>query len=417
MSVIRVTGGRVLNGSVQVSGSKNAALAIMAGALLAQGEVTLHNVPAISDIKVMVELLNRLGAVTRYSGTTVVIDATDILQLEAPYDVVRRMRASFSVLGPLLARYGRARVPVPGGCDIGARPVNYHIEGLRKLGAHIHTEHGVYTADAERLRGTNILLDFQSAGATQHLMTAAALAEGKTVIENCATEPEIVDLAQFLRVLGAKVKGEGGSSIEIEGVARLTGGEYTIIPDRMEAGTMAVCAAITGGEVTILGSNPNHLRTVLGKLEETGATVTVTDDVVHVKGPKRPKPVKIKTYPHPGFPTDMQQPFAALLTVADGVSEITENVYESRFRYLNELNRMGAEISISQQKTAVITGIPKLTGAPVNATDLRAGAALIVAGLAADGETEIQGVEFIDRGYDRIVDKLHDLGAAITRED
>lgn len=417
MSVIRVTGGRVLNGSVQVSGSKNAALAIMAGALLAQGEVTLHNVPAISDIKVMVELLNRLGAVTRYSGTTVVIDATDILQLEAPYDVVRRMRASFSVLGPLLARYGRARVPVPGGCDIGARPVNYHIEGLRKLGAHIHTEHGVYTADAERLRGTNILLDFQSAGATQHLMTAAALAEGKTVIENCATEPEIVDLAQFLRVLGAKVKGEGGSSIEIEGVARLTGGEYTIIPDRMEAGTMAVCAAITGGEVTILGSNPNHLRTVLGKLEETGATVTVTGDVVHVKGPKRPKPVKIKTYPHPGFPTDMQQPFAALLTVADGVSEITENVYESRFRYLNELNRMGAEISISQQKTAVITGIPKLTGAPVNATDLRAGAALIVAGLAADGETEIQGVEFIDRGYDRIVDKLHDLGAAITRED
>lgn len=417
MSVIRVTGGRVLSGSVQVSGSKNAALAIMAGALLAQGEVTLHNVPAISDIKVMVELLNRLGAVTRYTGTTVVIDAADILQLEAPYDVVRRMRASFSVLGPLLARYGRARVPVPGGCDIGARPVNYHIEGLRKLGAHIHTEHGVYTADAERLRGTNILLDFQSAGATQHLMTAASLAEGKTVIENCATEPEIVDLARFLRVLGAKVQGEGTSSIEIEGVDRLSGGEYTIIPDRMEAGTMAVCAAITGGEINIVGSNPNHLRTVLSKLVETGAEVSVADEVVHVKGPKRPRPVKIKTYPHPGFPTDMQQPFAALLTVADGVSEITENVYESRFRYLNELNRMGAEISISQQKTAVITGIPKLTGAPVNATDLRAGAALIVAGLAADGETEIQGVEFIDRGYDRIVDKLHDLGAAITRED
>jgi len=413
---IFVRGGQRLEGRVRISGSKNATLAIMAGAVLAEGRVILHNIPRISDTHTMVDLLNGLGAPTRFvDETTVTIDATDIHCLEAPYELVRKMRASFCVLGPLLARFGFARVPVPGGCDIGARPVNFHIDGLKRLGADLFVEHGVYTAEARKLRGANIYLDFQSAGATQHLMTAACLAEGTTVIENCATEPEVVELAAFLNRMGARVEGAGTTTVTIYGVDRLRGGEYAIIPDRLEVGTFAIAAAITGGDVQIERAVPDHVRPVTAKLREAGVEVRETADGLRVRRRGRIKAVNIQTMPHPGFPTDMQQPFAALLTLAEGTSVITENVYEGRFRYVNELSRMGANITVAG-RTAVIEGVDRLTGAPVTATDLRAGAALICAGMAAEGETRIAGVEHIDRGYESIVDKLKGLGADIARE-
>jgi UDP-N-acetylglucosamine 1-carboxyvinyltransferase len=412
---IYIQGGQRLEGRVKTSGSKNATLAIMAGAVLAEGRVTLRNVPRINDTQTMAELLNGLGATTRWlDNSTVEIDSTNILWLEAPYELVRKMRASFHVLGPLLTRFGRARVPVPGGCNIGARPVNFHIEGLKRLGAQIHLEHGVYTAEANRLKGAHIYFDFQSAGATEHLMTAAALAEGTTVIDNCAIEPEVVDLAHFLNALGAHIEGAGTTTITIHGVKHLSGGEYDVIPDRMEAGTFAVAAAITGGDVDIQGAVLDHLRPVINKLTEAGVEVTEGDHSLRVRSEGRAKPLDIKTMPHPGFPTDMQQPFAALLSVADGISVVTENVYESRFGYINELVRMGADIRVDG-RTTIINGVERLMGAQVTATDLRAGAAMLCAGLAAEGETEIDKIEHIDRGYEDIVGKLRTLGAIISR--
>lgn len=396
-----------------VSGSKNAALAIMAASLLAEDKVVLRNVPRIGDVYTMLELLHDLGVPAQFvDRTTVVIDPANVLTLEAPYDLVRRMRASFNVLGPLVARFGFARVPVPGGCDIGARPVNFHVDGLRALGANLHSEHGVYTAEAKRLRGASIYMDFQSAGATEHLMTAAALAEGVTTIENCATEPEVVNLAEFLNSLGARIEGAGTTTITVTGVERLGGGEFTIIPDRMEAGTFAIASGISQGDIFIENAIPEHMRPVIIKLKEAGVQVTPAENGIRVRGPKRPKPVEIKTNPHPAFPTDMQQPFAALLSIADGTSMITENVYESRFRYVNELNRMGADIRVSA-RTAVITGVPRLTGCPVAATDLRAAAALVCAALAAEGTTEITGLEHLERGYEDLPGKLRGLGASI----
>ncbi len=387
----------------------------MAAAALADGKITLGNVPRIGDTQTMVELLNKLGAATRFvEEHTVTIDAAGIYSLEAPYDLVRKMRASFSVLGPLLARFGFARVPVPGGCDIGTRPVNFHIEGLKKLGAQIHVEHGVYTAEAKKLTGANIYLDFPSAGATQHLMTAACLAEGVTVIENCAAEPEVVDLANFLNSLGAQVSGAGTTTITVRGVHRLHGGTYSVISDRMEAGTYAIAAAITRGDIVIENASEDTMRPVVNKLAEAGIRVVDLGDGLRVSSDDRPKAVNIKTAPHPGFPTDMQQPFAALLAVANGTSVITENVYESRFRYVNELVRMGADISV-EGRTAVIHGVECLTGAEVSATDLRAGAALVCAGLVAEGETEIAEIHHIDRGYEDLVGKLRSLGADISR--
>lgn len=413
---IYVKGGRRLEGRVQIGGSKNATLAIMAGAVLAQGRVTLHNIPRIGDTHTMVDLLNGLGAPTRFVDRTVVtIDATDIHCLEAPYELVRKMRASFCVLGPLLARFGFARVPVPGGCDIGTRPVNFHIDGLKRLGANLHVEHGIYTAEARKLHGASIYLDFQSAGATQHLMTAACLAEGTTVIENCATEPEVVDLANFLNALGARIEGAGTTTVTVRGVERLHGGEYTVIPDRLEAGTFAVAAAITGGDIRIENAVLDHVKPVMAKLSEAGVVVKEESAGLRVRRRGPIRAINIQTMPHPGFPTDMQQPTAALLSLAAGTSVITENVYESRFRYVNELSRMGANITVAG-RTAVIEGVERLTGAPVTATDLRAGAALICAGMAAEGETEITGVEHIDRGYENIVGKLQGLGAEIARE-
>ncbi len=413
METIYIKGGRPLEGRVATSGSKNSTLAIMAACVLVDGVVHLRNIPRIGDTLTMVELLNGLGAVTRFvDQNAVTIDARSIHCLEAPYELVRKMRASFNVLGPLLARYGFARVPVPGGCDIGARPVNFHLDGLRRLGAQMHVEHGVYTAECEKLKGAAIYFDFQSAGATQHLMTAACLAQGDTRIENCATEPEVVDLVHFLNSLGASIEGAGTTSLTIHGVERLTGGEYSIIPDRLEAGTFAIGAAITGGSLVIENAVVDHMRPVISKLVEAGVSVEEQPDGLHVAAQGRPKPIDIKTMPHPSFPTDMQQPFAALLSVADGTSVITENVYESRFRYVNELNRMGADIRV-QGRSAVIAGVDQLTGAPVNATDLRAGAALVIAGMAAEGETEISGAEHICRGYDNLVGKLQSLGADI----
>lgn len=415
MDTIYIEGGHPLNGRVRISGSKNATLAIMAGAVLAEGPVTLNNIPRINDTQTMVDLLNSLGAPTHWEGkNTVVIDPTNVIWLEAPYDLVRKMRASFHVLGPLLTRFGRARVPVPGGCNIGARPVNFHIEGLKRLGASMHLEHGIYTAEADRLKGAHIYFDFQSAGATEHLMTAAALAEGTTVIENCAAEPEVVDLANFLNALGARVEGAGTTTITIHGVDRLHGCEYSVIPDRMEAGTFAVAAAIAGGEVLIEGALHDQMRPVTNKLHEAGVHVDEREEGLLVRSNGRAHAVDIKTMPHPGFPTDMQQPFAAFLSVGEGTSVITENVYESRFSYVNELNRMGAEIRVDG-RTTLITGVERLTGAPVSATDLRAGASLICAGLAAEGVTEIANVDHIDRGYEDIVAKLKSLGACISR--
>jgi UDP-N-acetylglucosamine 1-carboxyvinyltransferase len=412
---IFINGGRPLEGKVRISGSKNAALAIMAGAVLVDGKVVLKNIPRITDTLIMVELLNGLGAATRFVDTsTVEIDASNIHCLEAPYELVRKMRASFSVLGPLLARFGFARVPVPGGCDIGARPVNFHIEGLKHLGAILHAEHGVYSAQATKLHGSNIYFDFQSAGATQHLMTAACLAEGDTTIENCAVEPEVVDLANFLNTLGANVEGAGTTTIKVHGVNGLHGGEYSVISDRMEAGTFAIAAGMTCSDILIDNILTEHMKPVLSKLSECGIHIQEEKTGFRVHASGRPRAVNIKTMPHPGFPTDMHQPFAALLSIADGTSMIIENVYESRFRYVNELNRMGANIEV-EGRTAVITGVPQLTGAPVAATDLRAGAAMVCAGLAADGETEISSIEHIDRGYEDFIEKLQGLGADISR--
>lgn len=415
MDRISVRGSARLSGRVAVSGSKNAALAIMAGALLVDGRVVLHNVPRIGDIHTMMELLNDLGASAQFTDRgTVAIDASNVLYLEAPYELVRKMRASFNVMGPLLARFGFARVPVPGGCDIGARPVNFHVEGLRRLGADLHSEHGIYTAEARSLTGTSIYMDFQSAGATQHIMTAACLAQGVTVIENCAAEPEVVDLATFLNRLGGRIEGAGTTTIRVTGVERLESGEHTIIPDRQEAGTFAVAGAITQGDILLEGAVVDHMRPVVNKLQEAGIEVTAEVDALRVRASGRAKAVDIKTNPHPAFPTDLQQPFAALLSIADGTSVITENVYESRFRYVNELNRMGANIRVSA-RNAVITGVERLTGCPVAATDLRAGAALICAALAAKGETEMVGIEHIERGYEDLVGKLRGLGASVER--
>jgi len=412
---IIITGDVPLQGEVCVSGSKNAALAIMAGAVLASEPVILHNLPRITDIYTMMAMLRRLGTVVEFiHPRSLLIDASHISHLEAPHNLVTRMRASFSVTGPLVARFGFAKVPLPGGCDIGARPVDFHIKGLRLLGARVEMDGDFVTAEAARLRGNTIYLDYPSAGATQHLMTAAVLAEGTTVIENAAEEPEVVDLANFLITLGARIEGHGTRRITIEGVSRLCGGEYTIIPDRLEAGTYAIAAAMTRGKVRIVNANADHMMPVLLKLQEAGVQIETDEAGVRVQLQTPPKAVNIKTMPHPGFPTDMQQPMTALLCVAEGVSIVTETVYERRFRYVQELRKMGADI-VQENRTAVVRGVEKLRGAVVEATDLRAGAALVIAGLGAEGETIVEEIHHIDRGYENLVEKLQALGAQIAR--
>jgi UDP-N-acetylglucosamine 1-carboxyvinyltransferase len=412
---LRVTGGKRLQGEVPISGSKNGTLAIMAGALLAKGITVLENVPHIGDINTMLEMLRKLGVYTRaVSDNCVEIDATDMASREAPYELVKKMRASFCVTGPILARFGYAKVPMPGGCDIGARPVDFHVKGLQALGAKVVIEHGYVEAEASRLKGATVYLDLPSAGATQHLMTVACLARGTTRIENAALEPEIVDLANYLTAMGAKISGAGTSTIEIEGVDELRGVTHRVIPDRIEAGTFAIAAAATRGDVSLVGAIPEHCSAIFQKLQEAGIRITPELDSVRITASRHPVAVDIKTMPHPGFPTDIQQPFCALLSIADGTSVITENVYERRFKYVSELQRMGADI-VQEGRTAIIKGVPTLTGAEVTASDLRAGAALIIAGLVAEGVTEISGVEHVDRGYENIVGKISSVGGMIER--
>ena len=409
-----VIGGKRLEGKVAVSGSKNSALPILAATVLLSGETTLTNIPFLNDVVTMLRVLRALGLKAEYhEPNTVKLVTNHTIKHVAPYELVTKMRASFFIIGPILARMGLAKVPLPGGCAIGSRPVDLHIKGLKALGAKVEMEHGFIIVKADKLKGGKVYLDFPSVGATESVMMASTLAEGETVIENAAQEPEIVDLANFLHKAGARIVGAGTNTITVNGVSRLKGVEYSIIPDRVEAGTLMVASAITGGDVKISNVIPEHVEAVTRKLQECEVAVEVSDGAIRVKANKRPKAVDVKTSPYPGFPTDMQPQIAALLSVAEGTSIITESIFENRFMHVHELRRMGANIKL-EDKSAIITGVKNLSGAPVRATDLRAGAALILAGLVADGTTVVYDVErFIDRGYERFVDKLSGLGAKI----
>jgi UDP-N-acetylglucosamine 1-carboxyvinyltransferase len=397
-----------------MSGSKNGTLAVMAGALLGKGETILNNVPSIGDVHTMMEVLRALGVKCEWlRGSSIVIDASDIRETEAPYELVKRMRASFNVLGSVLARKGYARVAMPGGCDIGARPIDFHVKGIQSLGALINMEHGFVEAQCEKLQGAEVYLNFPSAGATHHIMTTACLAQGMTTIHNAAVEPEVIELAAFLNAMGAKVKGAGTTTVSVEGVRELTGTRFDLAPDRMEAGTFAVAAVITQGDVRIENVRPADIEPFVLKLREVGAVVETRGQTMRVRCNARPMATDIMTMPHPGFPTDLQQPFAAMLATADGTSVVTENVYERRFRYANELVRMGADIR-QEGRSAIIRGVPRLMGAQITASDLRAGAALVCAALAAEGQSEISGLEHIDRGYENMVQKFKSLGAQVN---
>lgn len=414
MDKLIIEGGRRLIGRVRVSGSKNASLSILVATLLVKGKTKLYNLPRIGDVWTMLEMLKKLGVKVKLEEEFAEIDATDIESCEAPYELVKKMRASFNVLGAILVRCGRAKVPLPGGCDIGTRPVDFHLKGLQAMGAEIRMEHGYVEAYADKLSGADIYLDFPSVGATCHLATAASLAEGTTYIRNAAEEPEIHDLFNFLNKAGANIKYIDSRVIEIQGVESLKEITYEIMPDRMEAGTFMIAAAATEGDVLIEGIDPVYLKPVIEKLRETGCEVLEMENAVRVIGKRPIKPVNIVTLPHPGFPTDMQQPFTALLTVAEGTSMVTETIYDSRFKYLSELARMGADVKV-EGRTAVIKGVKELTGAPVVISDLRAGATLIIAALMARGESQIAGLENVDRGYENLEGKLASLGASIKR--
>lgn len=416
MDKLQVTGGIPLEGEVRVSGAKNAALPIIAATLLASEPVAIGNVPHLQDVTTMIELLGRMGVtVTVDERMNVEVDARTLRQPVAPYDLVKTMRASILVLGPLLARFGQADVSLPGGCAIGARPVNIHVAGLQAMGAEISIENGYIRARASRLRGARLVLDTVTVTGTENLMMAATLADGQTVLENAAREPEVIDLADFLNAMGAKVRGAGTDTIVIDGVERLHAAEYRVLPDRIEAGTYLVAGAITGGHVRLKQAAPGHLDAVLAKLTEAGATVATGADWIDLdmRG-RRPRAVDLRTAPYPAFPTDMQAQFAALDTVADGVSTIIETIFENRFMHMLEMRRMGAEIRL-EGNTAIIKGVPKLQAAPVMATDLRASASLVLAGLVAEGRTVIDRIYHIDRGYEAIEEKLSALGADIKR--
>ena len=416
MDKLQIRGGVPLDGEVRISGAKNAALPILAGALLADGPVSIGNVPHLRDVTTMIELLGRMGAgVTIDERMRIEVDPLSTRETFAPYELVKTMRAAVLVLGPLVARFGKADVSLPGGCAIGARPVNIHVAGLQAMGADVHIENGYIKARAGRLKGARIVLETVTVTGTENLMMAAALAEGRTILENAAREPEIADLAQFLNSMGARITGHGTDTIVIDGVETLHGTSYDVLPDRIEAGTSLVAGAITGGRVRARHARAEHLDAVLAKLEEAGATVTRGDTFVEVdmRG-RRPRAVSIRTAPHPGFPTDMQAQFAALDTVAEGVGTITETIFENRFMHMLEMRRMGAEIRL-EGNTAIIRGVPRLTAAPVMATDLRASASLVLAGLVAEGTTQVERIYHIDRGYECIEEKLQGLGAQIRR--
>jgi UDP-N-acetylglucosamine 1-carboxyvinyltransferase len=416
MDKLAIVGGKPLDGEVRISGAKNAALPILAATLLADGPVTLRNVPKLNDIATTLKLLKRMGVAAEHRDDgSVTVDSGGINEFLAPYELVKTMRASILVLGPLLGRFGHADVSLPGGCAIGARPVNLHVMGLRSMGASITIDNGYIRARAPKLKGARIVLDTVTVTGTENLMMAAACADGETVIENAAREPEIGDLAAFLHKMGAKIEGAGSDTIHIEGVDRLTAAAHDVMPDRIESGTYLVAAAITGGRVRLADTDPKHFDAVLQKLAEAGATIAHGPDWVELdmRG-RRPKAVDIKTAPYPAFPTDMQAQFCALNAVADGTATITETIFENRFQHVLELQRLGANLSI-QGNTVIARGVDRLTGAPVMATDLRASASLVLAGLQAEGTTLVDRIYHVDRGYERIETKLGSLGADIRR--
>lgn len=414
MKTIVINGGKKLTGEVVISGAKNAALPILAAGLLCEGQHRISNVPLLADVVTLGKILRNMGVTFERQDHEIVLDSGGLTNPEAPYDLVRTMRASVLVLGPLVARMGRARVSLPGGCAIGARPINLHLMGLEKLGAQVEIEHGYVLAKAKRLRGAHIYFDTVTVTGTENLMMAAALAHGETVLENAAREPEIADLANALIQMGAKIEGAGTDIIRIQGVESLRPMSYTVMPDRIETGTFVIAAAITGGSVLIKNCVPGHLEAVLSKVIEAGAVINAGDGTLRVTRPGPIKPVNVKTLEYPGFPTDMQAQIMSLMALADGTSVINETIFENRFTHVAELRRMGADIQ-TEGRTAVVKGVPGLSAAPVMATDLRASASLILAGLAAEGQTVVSRIYHLDRGYEHIEEKLSALGADIKR--
>ncbi len=420
MEKLIISGGQRLEGSVKISGAKNAVLPIIAATLLGQDSPSiLEEVPALDDVNTITEVLKTLGVKAEFDPLNhkLFVDAEKIEGCEAPYELIRKMRASFLIMGPLLARCGRAKISLPGGCAIGTRPIDLHLKGFEALGAKITIGHGYIEAVVNgKLQGSKIYLDFPSVGATENILMAASMAEGQTILENPAQEPEIVDLANYLNVMGANIRGAGTNVIKITGQPKLIGKEYAIIPDRIEAGTYMVAAAMTQGDVYIENAITEHLKPVIAKLKEAGVDIDENIDGVRVRCSQKPHAVDIKTMPYPGFPTDMQAQFMAMLTISEGTGMVTETVFENRFMHVDELKRMGANIKIDG-RTSVVRGVDKLTGCQVKATDLRAGAAMVLAGLVAEGETQIGYIHHIDRGYDNLVAKLIGLGANIVRVD
>ncbi|MBI5203599.1 MAG: UDP-N-acetylglucosamine 1-carboxyvinyltransferase [Nitrospirae bacterium] len=415
MDKLIIKGGKHLKGEIEISGAKNAALPVMAASMLAAGENTISRVPDLRDVKTMGRLLSNMGAEFYYEPHRAIIRTDRIKKLEAPYELVKEMRASVLVLGPMVARFGRARVSLPGGCAIGARPINLHLMGLEKMGARIELEAGYVKATAKRLKGATIYFDTSTVTGTENLMMAATLAKGTTVLENAAREPEVIDLAEALKKMGARINGAGESLIEIEGVEELKPVNHTVIPDRIEAGTFMTIAGMTGGDITIRGCMLEHLHAFIMKLQEAGLRFEKAKDGVRVLGPARPRAIDIETAPYPGFPTDMQAQFMALMSIAQGTSIVTETIFENRFMHVAELMRMGADISF-KGSTATVKGIKKLKGANVMATDLRASASLVVAALRAEGETTIHRLYHLDRGYEKMEKKLRGLRADVKRE-
>lgn len=416
MDKLAIQGGTRLSGTVTISGAKNAALPILAGTLLATEPVTISNVPHLKDVTTMLSLLQMMGAqVTVDDRVGVQVDASNIDKRQAPYDLVKTMRASILVLGPLVARFGEADVSLPGGCAIGARPVNLHVAGLQAMGADVVVEEGFIKARADRLKGAHIVFDMVTVTGTENLLMAAVLADGETVLENAAREPEVTDLANFLIGMGAKIEGAGSSTIVVNGVDHLGGTSYPVLPDRIETGTYLIAAAMTGGRVRTAKTAPETLEAVLIKLAEAGADIKTGDDWIEIDmHGKRPTAIDVRTAPYPAFPTDMQAQFCAMNSVAEGVGTITETIFENRFQHVLEMQRMGADIQL-EGHTAICTGVDKLTAAPVMATDLRASAGLVLAGLAAEGETIVDRIYHVDRGYERIEEKLRQIGASIGR--
>ncbi|MBI5038430.1 MAG: UDP-N-acetylglucosamine 1-carboxyvinyltransferase [Nitrospirae bacterium] len=414
MDKVLITGGRKLQGEVEISGAKNSALPIIASTILSVDECVLSNVPLLKDIQTIKKLLECMGARIKREGDTLDVNTKDLKSCEAPYELVKTMRASVLVLGPLVARFGEARVSLPGGCAIGTRPINLHIAGLQKMGAEVEIKHGYVEVRAKRLKGAKIYFDISTVTGTENLMMAAVIADGVTVLGNVACEPEVVDLANFLTKRGARIRGAGTDTIIIEGVARLSGGSYEVMPDRIEAGTYLACGAITGGDVTVKRCIPAHLEAVLATLRAAGLKTEVTSDSIRVIADNGITAVDVRTMPYPGFPTDMQAQIMAVMTIGRGLSVITETIFENRFIHVPELRRMGANIKL-QGNYAIVEGVQNLPGAPVMATDLRASASLVVAGLVAEGKTEIHRIYHLDRGYERMEEKLSQLGAEIVR--